>query len=180
MTPNRGPMNDRLAPLLSSAQHDWRTPRALFEAIQAIAGRFDLDAAADADNALCRHYFSRHNDALSQSWKVAYRIDGSGRASVQTNVWLNPPYGRALALFASKAVSEASHPGVSVWMLVPARPDTRWWATMMTRAVAVYFMAGRVKFEREDGARESAPFPTAIIQLHATGGDPRVIWGWRP
>jgi hypothetical protein len=37
-----------------------------------------------------------------------------------------------------------------------------------------------VKFEREDGARDSAPFPTAVIQLRHDGGNPEVVWGWKP
>lgn len=27
--------------------------------------------------------------------------------------------------------------------------------------------------------RPNAPFPSAIVRLHADGGDPMVVWGWR-
>jgi phage N-6-adenine-methyltransferase len=159
-----------LAPLMSSKAQDWRTPRDLFRQIQDIAGPFDVDAAADHENTLCERFFSDRSSALTHDWDVC----GA------TRVWLNPPYGKALSLFASRAVGQVTRLPVEVWMLVPARVDTRWWNLLMTKAVSVRFMAGRVKFEREDGARDSAPFPTAVIQLRNDGGNPKVVWGWRP
>jgi phage N-6-adenine-methyltransferase len=160
-----------LATLMSSAQQDWRTPRELFEQIEAIAGRFDLDAAADNSNALCELFFSENMSALNRDWSIGTEY---------TRVWLNPPYGKALAVFSAKAVEEVAGHGIEVWLLVPARVDTRWWNLLMTKAVSVRFMKGRVKFEREDGARDSAPFPTAVIQLRHDGGNPEVVWGWKP
>lgn len=160
-----------LAPLMSSAQQDWRTPRELFNQIQAIAGPFNLDAASDEQNTLCEAFFSEQRSALVHNWDMW----------PETRAWLNPPYGKALALFSARAVGQVTrYPSIEVWMLVPARVDTRWWNTLMTKAVTVRFMAGRVKFEREDGARDSAPFPTAVIQLRHDGGKPEVFWGWRP
>lgn len=163
------------ATLMSSVQQDWRTPRALFEAVSALAGGFDLDAAADRDNALCLLWFgpgsTYEQDAMRVEW-ARYQ---------PMKAWLNPPYGPALRAFAAKAVEQVTrHNNLQVWLLVPARTDTRWWALLMTRAVEVYFLAGRVKFERPDGARDAAPFPSAVIRLGYTGGNPSVVWGWRP
>jgi phage N-6-adenine-methyltransferase len=163
-----------LAPLMSSNQQDWRTPRELFQKIQAVAGPFDLDAAADRHNTLCEMFFSEDYSALVHEWAVYV-------GDAHTRVWLNPPYGKALPLFAARAVAQVTgYKSVEVWMLVPARVDTRWWNALMTKAVSVRFMKGRVKFEREDGARDSAPFPTAVIQLRHDGGKPEVFWGWKP
>jgi phage N-6-adenine-methyltransferase len=161
-----------LAPLMSSAQQDWRTPKAFFRQIEAIAGPFDLDAAADRHNTLCEEFFSEERSALTNDWGVG---------DTASRVWLNPPYGKALGLFSARAVEQVTrYPAIEVWMLVPARVDTRWWNALMTKTVTVRFMAGRVKFEREDGARDSAPFPTAVIQLRHDGGKPEVFWGWKP
>jgi phage N-6-adenine-methyltransferase len=162
------------AVMMSSAQQDWRTPKALFKAVSAIAGRFDVDLAADNDNTLCPDFFCEESDALQNEWQDEHYWP-------VTRAWLNPPYGPALAKFAAKAVEQVSrHRDLEVWMLVPARVDTRWWNLLMTRACDVLFLAGRVKFERVDGARDSAPFPSAVIRLKHDGGDPKVIWGWRP
>lgn len=164
-----------LAPLMSSAQQDWRTPKSLFRAVEALAGGFTLDAAADGSNRLVIPYLGPGGlapDALATGWR---------RTTGVTRVWLNPPYGRLLPLFATKAVEEVTRdPFVTVWMLVPARVDTRWWNLLMERADEVRFLAGRVKFERLDGPAESAPFPSAVVRLRYDGGNPRVVWGWRP
>jgi hypothetical protein len=65
-----------LAPLMSSKAQDWRTPRELFEQIQAIAGPFDLDAAADSSNTLCEMFFSETNRLrdLRKGKFGAYRV----------------------------------------------------------------------------------------------------------
>lgn len=152
----------------SSVKADWRTPPALFQTFSALAGGFTLDAAADADNHLCHAWFgpgsSLYADALTCTW-------GRGRA------WLNPPYGRDLPAFVAKAVEQVSlTPGLEVWMLVPARTDTRWWQLAITRTTQVWFLAGRVKFV---GATAGAPFPSAVLRLHVTGGNPSVTWGFR-
>lgn len=162
------------AVLMSSAQQDWRTPRSLFDAVSALAGGFDIDLAADASNHLVNPWLGvrgLHYDALQTDW---YR-------GAMARGWLNPPYGPHLRPFAAKAVNEVTRsPGFEVWMLVPARTDTRWWNLLMSRAVEVIFIAGRVRFERPDGARDAAPFPSAIIRLRHDGGTPSVTWGWRP
>lgn len=162
------------ATLVSSAQQDWRTPKVLFDHVSALAGGFDLDAAADADNHLCQFWLGPggiYTDALTAEWARYSPL----------KAWLNPPYGHALRQFSTKAVEQVTkHRNLEVWMLVPARVDTRWWNLLMTRAVEVYFLAGRVKFERPDGARDAAPFPSAIVQLRYDGGTPMVVWGWRP
>lgn len=168
-------MSDRLAPLLSSAQQDWRTPESLFRAVAALAGGFTLDAAADETSRLCIPWFGPGGlagDALARDWDVR---PGANR------IWLNPPYGRQLPLFAAKAAEQVTkHANLTVWMLVPARVDTRWWNLLIERADEVRFLAGRVRFEQPDGARDAAPFPSAVIRLRFDGGHPRVIWGWRP
>jgi site-specific DNA-methyltransferase (adenine-specific) len=165
------------ATLMSSARHDWRTPRALFDRLSAMAGGFYLDAAADRESTLAPIWFGPGGlepDALATEW--ANRGGDYGH----NQIWLNPPYGRELPKFIAKAVEQvAKHPRLEVWALVPARTDTRWWQLAMTRAVQVYFLAGRVRFETPEGAKDPAPFPSAVIRLGHTGGNPSVVWGFR-
>lgn len=168
----------QMAPMMSSVAQDWQTPPALFRAVEEWAGGFDLDAAATASASLCPRYFGPDHadpvcrDALTRGWLTC---------PPPTNVWLNPPYGRMLPKFVAKAVEEVSNDElISVWLLIPARVDTRWWNLLMSRAVEVRFLAGRVKFLRGELPAESAPFPSAVVEIHRAGGNPSVVWGWRP
>ena len=78
--------------LLSSQRHDWRTPRAFFEAVAREFGPFDTDAAASAENALAPHFWDEQADALKHDW--------AGR-----RIWCNPPYGRTIKKWVAKAAS---------------------------------------------------------------------------
>ena len=60
-----------------------------------------------------------------------------------------------------KAILEASK-GAIVVVLVPARPDTKWFARAWNAAEEVLFVRGRLKFE---GAPSSAPFPSVVFVL---------------
>ena len=132
-----------LAPLMSSASREWRTPRALFAALHA-QHCFTLDAAASAENAQLPRYFTEANDGLRQVW-------------APHRVWLNPPYGRMVPMWLAKAVTERT----LVVVLVPARTDTAWWHEwVLPKATEVAYVRGRLTFE---GARSSAPFPSAIV-----------------
>lgn len=46
----------------------WQTPLPLFSALDAEFG-FDLDAAADKNNALCSHYLTEKDDSLNCDWE---------------------------------------------------------------------------------------------------------------
>ena len=80
-------------PHFSSETDQWATPQAVFDWLDEHFGPHDLDAAADSTNNKCDDYLSVEDDALSVPW--------SG-----TRVWLNPPYGRGLARWATKAIDE--------------------------------------------------------------------------
>jgi site-specific DNA-methyltransferase (adenine-specific) len=128
----------------SSDKLDWATPDELWQRLDNIY-RFDLDAAASAENARCSRYFDQRADGLTQSWADA-------------RVWCNPPYGRSIGDWTSKASAEASRAAFIV-MLVPARTDTRWWHDAIGSA-RVEYLRGRLRFK---GAPASAPFPSALL-----------------
>ncbi|MGJ5813598.1 DNA N-6-adenine-methyltransferase [Paludibaculum fermentans] len=134
----------RLGVHSSSATPEWETPRALFEELSAIYGPFTLDPCATQDNAKCARFFTRETDGLTQPW------DGK--------VFMNPPYGRAIGKWVSKAYEE-SRRGALVVCLLPARTDTRWWQDYVRRGY-VHFLKGRLRF---GAARHAAPFPSAIV-----------------
>ncbi len=131
---------------------EWATPPELFAALAAEFGPFDLDVCATAENAKCARYFTRAQDGLRQRW--------AGR------VWMNPPYGRAIGLWVSKA-RQAAESGEAelVVCLLPARVDTRWWHQHAARG-ETRFLPGRVRF---GGAKNSAPFPSAVVVFRNAG-----------
>lgn len=86
-------MNDHdQAVIHSSAEPNWRTPPALFQALQA---EFDLtlDAAADVDSALCPVWCGPGSPIGVEDTLAAAPSD---LGSVQRRIFLNPPYSRQL------------------------------------------------------------------------------------
>lgn len=128
----------------SSASDDWPTPQAFFDKCNAEYGPFDLDACASVENHKAPRYFTQADDGLAQVW--------SGK------VWMNPPYGRTIGTWMSKAY-RASLNGAKVVCLVPARTDTAWWHDYAMNG-KITFIRGRLKF---GNAKHSAPFPSALV-----------------
>jgi phage N-6-adenine-methyltransferase len=137
--------------LHSSNKHDWETPKDLFDQLNA-EFNFEIDLAANEDNAKCSNYVNEKYDSLRcLSWD-------------NCRAWLNPPYGRSIGRWVKKA-AEAKNS--TIVMLVPARTDTNWWSIFWDykchrpkTGVEVRFLKGRLKF---GGSASSAPFPSAIV-----------------
>jgi site-specific DNA-methyltransferase (adenine-specific) len=135
--------------LFSSAESDWATPAELCAAIVRAFGCIALDPCA-----------ARHSAIVAN---VRYFVRGVDRPwPARGLVYCNPPYGRALSSWAD-ACARHARAGGEVLALVPARTDTRWFATLTPEGVTVCLVRGRLRFERPGGARESAPFPSALV-----------------
>ena len=116
---------------------DWATPKAVYDALDA-EFHFDCDP--------CPLYgASEEWNGLSDDW-------GSSN-------FVNPPYGREIGLWTSKAVREWKR-GNTVVMLIPSRTDTIWWHRDIMKASEIRFIKGRLKF---GDAVNSAPFPSAVV-----------------
>jgi site-specific DNA-methyltransferase (adenine-specific) len=151
--------------VFSRQSDEWRTPRELFERLDAEFG-FDLDVAARKDNCWKENYIGPdrirpdRTDALECSWTW---LTSSARPAV---CWMNPPYSRVRE-FMGKARME-SLCGCTVVCLVPARTDTRWWHSFVwdgvnhqpQQGVEVRFLKGRLKFGE---GKNSAPFPSCVV-----------------
>lgn len=151
--------------MFSRASDEWRTPEALFTALDAEFG-FDLDVAATRENCWKENYIGPDRqrpdrvDALTCAWTW---LSSSARPAV---CWCNPPYSRVRE-FVEKAAAEARQ-GCTVVMLLPARTDTRMWhahiwdgETHQPRpGVEIRFLKGRLKF---GDSEHSAPFPSVIV-----------------
>lgn len=137
----------------ASVWHGWETPAALFDAVEAGAGAFDLDPCAPDKPGTVRaaRRYTVADDGLSREWH--------GR------VFMNPPYGRAMRLWLAKAISEAEA-GAEVVGLLPVRTETEWWHTFVVGRADVLLLRGRLFFGDGDGG---APFGSALV-----------LWGLKP
>lgn len=140
----------------ASTHQAWETPAPLLEALHTVFGRFDLDPCAprrSRTRVKARLHLTDEDDGLSVAWHGV--------------VFVNPPYGRGLAVWVAKARREVEEGRAqAVVALLPARPDTAYWHDHVAGRAVVYFLRGRLRFG--DGV-QSAPFPSALA-----------VWGAGP
>jgi len=133
--------------LMSSNTDQWATPIELFEHYNQ-KFHFTLDVCASNWNYKCDEYFTLEQDGLAQDWSNEV-------------CWMNPPYGRTIGNWMRKAYEESQF-GATVVCLVPARTDTAWWHDYAMKG-EIEFIRGRIKFVSPDGAKDAAPFPSAVV-----------------
>lgn len=108
---------------------EWYTPPEIFEALGEL---FDLDPCSPGDGKSfvpARYVYTREDDGLSQEWKP------------DEFVFMNPPYGSDTAAWVEKLSNHGNGIG-----LVFSRFDTRWGQEYASKADAVCFVSGRIKF----------------------------------
>lgn len=125
----------------------WNTPDEIIEFVARVLGGIDLDPCSDAGrNVPAARHYTQSDDGLSKPWRGT--------------VYVNPPYSEAKA-WVDKLNEEIAASNVTgAVVLVPARPDTRWFDAL--RDYPVCFVRGRLRFK---GARDPAPFPSALFYL---------------
>lgn len=140
-------MNRKL--MFSSKTDNWATPR-VFAAECVKKYGINFDVCASAENAVVPQFIGPPADSLAlASWHAPGRV-----------CWMNPPYGRQIAAWVSKAAQTAAR-GTPVVCLLPARTDTAWWHEIIVpRARRVEFIRGRLHFN--DGPT-GAPFPSVLV-----------------
>ena len=137
-------MNNDL--MFSSKSEEWATPQDFFNELNK-EFNFNLDPCATDDNHKCKKYFTKADNGLLQKWG-GY------------NVFVNPPYGRAIGAWVEKAYNEAKQKNTLVVMLLPARVDTKWFHNFIYHKAEIRFIKGRLKF---GGSKNAAPFPSMIV-----------------
>ena len=139
----------------------WRTPRDLFLRLNMDYGPFDLDAAAQAHNALCEHWLGEGSriadDALGED------VRWVNFAPSLTRAFCNPPYSKARE-FVAKANEQARLGIARTTLLLPATTDVWWWHAHVWSTEHRRFRPGveveflrRVKFLRPDGSPAGSP-----------------------
>jgi phage N-6-adenine-methyltransferase len=131
--------------MFTSASCEWETPREFFDAVNDVF-HFSLDVCATRANAKCALYFTKEENGLAQTWRGV--------------CWMNPPYGREIALRVRKAYESSLADGTAVVCLLPARTDTKWCHDcVIAHAESIRFIWGRPKFS----GKGPAPFPSAQV-----------------
>ena len=135
--------------LMTSDKNYWETPQSFYNELDK-EFKFDLDVASSDENAKCANYYTIEDDGLSKKWNG--------------NVFCNPPYGKEIGLWVKKAYEESLVNDGVIVLLIPARTDTRYWHDyIFGKAKEIRFLKGRLKFELNGEAKQSAPFPSAVV-----------------
>lgn len=134
--------------LMSSALTEWFTPQSVLGLVRSMSGGgIGLDPATSIQNPCeATTFYTEAENGLVQPWT------GHGL------VYVNPPYGRALGLWAIKIRDEAMA-GAEIVACLPARTDTAWFRIAAAAADAQCFWYGRIRFSNSE---DSAPFPSVF------------------
>lgn len=126
---------------------DWGTPQNLFDILNQ-EFHFTLDSCASKWNAKCKKYFTEKDDGLKQDWG-------------NNVIFMNPPYGKVLNDWMSKAY-HSSLSGATVVCLVPAATDTNWWHRFALKG-EIRYLRGRPRFVTPEGTWQQTFSPSVII-----------------
>lgn len=162
----------------SSVCPNWRTPEALYRALEhEFVIEFDL--AADKESSKCGSLFfgpgsTYGEDALAQSWMDAAPFS-----------FLNPPWSKEAKLpiepWVEKCVQE-SQQGWSGVSILPASIQTKWWQLVRKHAFEIRIIPHRVSFclSVEDleawQQRRIAEGKKPISPSNAGGNTAAVVW----
>ena len=136
----------------SSNHHGWETPKDLLEQLYTVFGEFSLDPCSPTRHKRCapvraKMHFTAEENGLELPWFG--------------NVFCNPPYGRALCHWVTKAYEESRCGNTqTIVMLIPARTDTKFWHQSIVGKATIFFLKGRLKFGNAD---QVAPFPSCLV-----------------
>lgn len=147
-------------PLCSSDSDEWFTPPVVLELVARI-GAIGLDpCGSERSPVRARVRWTIADDGLSRPWETSEPSE---------IVYVNPPYSEIDAWTDYAIAQHEANRRRPIVLLVPARPDTAWWARLET-AASVCYWRGRLRFVTSpDGERltrgTSAPFPSALCYL---------------
>ena len=131
---------------------EWATPPDVFKALDA-EFHFTLDPCAADWNHKCAKYYTKDDDGLTKPWKGEV-------------VFMNPPYGDAIAEWVHKAYMESLQ-GTVIVALLPVNTDTGWFQDYIYHKAEIRFPRGRISFINKEGKKMSGTNHCSMF----------VIWG---
>lgn len=114
----------------------WATPKEVIDFMISRYGKYDLDAAATPENAVCDKFYSEQQNCLKRWW-------GSKK-----HVWLNPPYSNPLP-FVEKAAEQARN-GNQIDVLLNADSSTAWFRLAQMRAAEIIWIVADIEYQVTD------------------------------
>lgn len=148
-----------------STSDEWRTPRDLFNKVNA-EFHLEIDRAANPDNHLLDSFNAKDSDGLTSTWLY--------------NGWVNPPYSNP-GVWYRKAQQSAIESSTLTVMLVKVSTSEKYWIETVKDA-HVRFLAGRIRFWDENNKPHyGATFGSALIIFSRdTIGKPKTeYWDYR-
>lgn len=141
-----------LAKAVKGGADEWYTPGWLTALARQLLGWIDLDPASSelANRTVgAATFYDRTHDGLTLPWFG--------------QVWLNPPFS-AIPAWLEKLTGEYARANLTAALvLLPATPDSRWWATVAVHPAC--FLKRRVAYEAPAGENGSARFSTVVVYL---------------
>lgn len=114
----------------------WATPKEVIDFMIKRYGKYDLDAAATPENAVCDKFYTHQQNCLKRWW-------GSKK-----HVWLNPPYSNPLP-FVEKAAEQARN-GNQIDVLLNADSSTAWFRLAQMRAAEIIWIVSDIDYHVTD------------------------------
>lgn len=139
-----------------SGDEDFRTPRPVFEALNAVFG-FEVDIFASLENKLCEKYFSKENCAFENEWG-------------QSN-FANPPY-TVIKKTVDKCIEQASK-GRTTALLIPSRTENYYFTAVSSGYLSHKIeLQGRIQFDRPVGLPQmGSSFSSMVLVFGGKGLD---------
>ena len=145
------------------SRQDYGTPPELLAALAAYRGIVPvLDAAASPENAICPHYYTEVDDAITKDWGTVGWV------------WCNPPFAN-ITPWVEKAYTQSLHPGSQVAMLVPASVGSNWWRNHVDGKAHVLFLNPRLTFV---GCTDPYPKDCALLLYTPFIKGGYEVWKW--
>lgn len=109
----------------------WATDRELIGWMEGRYGKYDIDAAASAQNAVCKKFYDERRNCLKVWW------------GKDKHIWLNPPYSHPDP-FVKKAIEQMEHNN-QIDMLLPGDNSTAWFAEARKNAAEIIWIEAEIQ-----------------------------------
>lgn len=148
----------------NSGNNEWYTPPEIVECARRALGAIDFDpASSEVANRTVKaaEYLTENDDGLTVEWR--------GRT------FMNPPYSQPLiGQFCEAAVTKyAAGEITAACVLTNNATETRWLQGLLSKASAVCFIRGRIKYLNAQGVPENTPLQGQCVTY--LGPDPKAF-----